>query len=80
MNTALEHVGWEPCLLEPHPDRALQSYARRRLGFPNPATPYFASVPWLARALIDLHTEYGFLMHLDQRVADLVALVVCQSE
>jgi AhpD family alkylhydroperoxidase len=40
---------------------------------------YFASVPWLARAVIDLHPEYGLLMHLDQTVADLVVLVVSQE-
>src|SRR5947208_499827 len=79
MTTALQHVSWEPCLFEPRPDRALQSYARRKQGIPNPAIPYFVSVPWLARALIDLHPEYGLLMHLDQRVADLVVLVVSQE-
>jgi AhpD family alkylhydroperoxidase len=79
MPTALQHVAWEPCLFEPRPDRALQSYARRKQGIPNPAISYFASVPWLARALVDLHPEYGLLMHLDQRVADLIALVVSQE-
>ena len=37
------------------------------------------SAPWLARALVDLHPEYGLLMHLDQKVADLLALVVSQE-
>jgi AhpD family alkylhydroperoxidase len=76
---ALQHVAWEPCLLERLPDRTLEAYARRRQGIPNPAIGYFAPVPWLARALIDLHPEYGLLMHLDHHVADLVALVVSQE-
>ena len=79
MNGALQQVEWESCLVEPFPDPALQSYARRRWGIPNPMITYFASVPWLARAVIDLHPEYGLLMHLDQTVADLVVLVVSQE-
>jgi len=79
MAHALQHVAWEPCLIEPRPDRALQAYARRRRGMPSPAIGYFAPVPWLARALVDLHSQYGLLMHLDQNVADLVALVVSQE-
>ena len=79
MADALQHVAWESCLIEPHPDRALESYARRKMGIPNPMISYFASVPWLARALVDLHPEYGLLMHLDQNVADLVALAVSQE-
>jgi AhpD family alkylhydroperoxidase len=79
MATALEHVAWEPCLVELRPDRALQAYARRRQGIPSPALGYFSPVPWLARALVDLHPEYGLLMHVDQSVADLVALVVSQE-
>jgi len=75
----LQHVAWESCLVEPVRDRALERYALRRQGIPNPAIRYFTPVPWLARALLDLHPEYGFLMHLAQPVADLVALVVCQE-
>ena len=40
---------------------------------------YFAPVPWLARALIDMHPEFGLLMHLDQSIADLLTLVVSQE-
>jgi AhpD family alkylhydroperoxidase len=79
MANALEHVGWESCFIEPLPDRALQAYARRRWGIPNPMITYFAPVPWMARAVVDLHPEYGLLMHLDQAVADLVVLVVSQE-
>jgi AhpD family alkylhydroperoxidase len=78
MINALQEVAWESCLVEPHPDRALQVYARRRQGIPQPIT-YFAPVPWMARALIDMHPELGLLMHLDQTVADLVVLVVSQE-
>lgn len=76
---ALQHVGWEPCVLEPSRDRALEAYARRKLGIPNPTLRYFVSVPWLARAITDLHPEHGLLMRLEQQVADLVALVVSQE-
>ena len=79
MANALEHVAWESCLVEPSRDRALESYARRKQGIPQPSIPYFVSVPWLARALVDLHPEFGLLTHLDQDVADLVVLVVSQE-
>jgi alkylhydroperoxidase family enzyme len=79
MATALQHVDWETCLIEPHSDRALESYARRKAGMPYPGVRYFTPVPWLARAVVDLHPEYGLLMHLDQSVADLLALVVSQE-
>lgn len=79
MATLLNQIAWEPCLLEPRPDRALEAYARRKMGFPSPGMRYFAPVPWLARALVDLHPEYGLLVHLDQEVADLVSLVVSQE-
>src|SRR5215469_2754391 len=79
MASALEHVAWETCLIDPRPDRALESYARRKMGIPYPPIRYFAPVPWLARALIDLHPEYGLLMHLDQNVADLLTLAVSQE-
>ena len=37
MATLLERVAWESCLIEPSPDRALEAYARRKQGMPNPA-------------------------------------------
>jgi alkylhydroperoxidase family enzyme len=79
MATILERVPWESSVVDPTPDRSLEQYARRKNGVPNPAVRYFAPVPWLARAIVDLHPEYGLLMHLDQSVADLVALVVSQE-
>jgi AhpD family alkylhydroperoxidase len=65
--------------VEPSPDPALEAYARRKHGVPSRSLRYFAPVPWLARTIVDLHPEYGLLMHLDQGVADLVALVVSQE-
>ena len=79
MASPLQDVAWESCLIEPSADRELEAYARRKQGVPNPAVRYFAPVPWLARALVDLHAEYGLLMHLEQSVADLVSLVVSQE-
>ena len=79
MATALEHMTWEPCPFEPQRDRALEAYARRKQRVPNPALAYFTPVPWLARALVDLHPEYGLLLRLDYEVMDLVQLVVSQE-
>ena len=79
MTNTLEHVGWERCLIDPRPDRELESYARRKMGIPFPSMRYFAPVPWLARALIDMHPEFGLLMHLDQSIANLLTLVVSQE-
>ena len=62
MANPLEHVAWESCVLELHRDRALESWARKRQGIANPSLGYFAPVPWLARALVDRHPEYGLLM------------------
>jgi len=79
MAAALAHVAWEPCLVDAQRDRALESYARRKLGMPMPNIRYFAPVPWLARAMIDLHPEFGLLRHLDHSDADVIALVVSQE-
>ena len=79
MATVLERVPWESSLLDPTPDQSLEQYARRKNGMVNPAVRYFTPVPWLARAIVDLHPEYGLLMRLEQSVADLVALVVSQE-
>lgn len=79
MASVLENVAWESCLLEPRNDPALAAYAKQRQGIANPAISYFSPVPWLARALVDLHPEYGLLLHLDQDRADLVTLAVSQE-
>src|SRR3984893_286972 len=79
MPRVLDYVAWEACLVEPHPDRGMATAPRRKTGIPVPSIRYFASVPWLARALLDLHPEYGLLIHLDQNVADLLTLVVSQE-
>ena len=79
MTHALADVAWEECLLEPHRDRALEAFVREKQGMPNPTIAYFASVPWFARALVELHPEYGLLQRLDPDVADLVSLIVSQE-
>lgn len=79
MAHALAQVPWESCLLEPRRDRALEAFARETQGLPNPSIRYFASVPWLARALIELHPEYGLLRRLDPRIVDIVSLIVSQE-
>ena len=79
MAHALSNVTWEECLLEPRRDRALEAFVREKQGVPNPSVAYFASVPWLARAFVELHPEYGLLQRLDPEVADLVSLIVSQE-
>ena len=34
MPRVLDHVAWEACLVEPHPDKGLEAYARRKTGMP----------------------------------------------
>ena len=79
MAGALANVGWENCLIDPRRDRALETYARRKTGVPFPTVRYFIPVPWLARAIVDLHPEFGLLMHLDLHQMDIIALVVSQE-
>ena len=75
----LAQIEWEGCLFEPHPDRALAAHAKQRMGIVPPGVPYFTPVPWVARSAIELHPEQGLLMHLPQRSADLLVLVVSQE-
>jgi AhpD family alkylhydroperoxidase len=79
MPSALSHVAWEASLVEPGHDRAMEAYARRRLGVPHATVRYFLAAPWVARAVVDLHVEFGLLLKLDQRTADLIGLVVSQE-
>jgi AhpD family alkylhydroperoxidase len=79
MGNALANVGWESCLIDPRRDRALETYALRKTGVPIPTVRYFTSAPWLARAIVDLHPEFGLLMHLDLHQMDIIELVVSQE-
>ncbi len=79
MDHALSHVAWEPDPAEAGHDRELEAYARRRFGMPHPTVRYFVDAPWVARAVVDLHVEFGLLLKLDQRTADLISLVVSQE-
>ena len=79
MESALQLVSWETCLLEPVPDRELEAYARRKFGMPYPLIRYFTAVPWVAHAMLDLHPEFGLLTRIDQQMSDLVSMVVSQG-
>jgi AhpD family alkylhydroperoxidase len=79
MLNALAQVPWESCCIEPRPDRALEAYARQRMGVPNLGVRYFSAVPWVVHAMVDLNVGNGLLMHLDLRTADLIGLVVSQE-
>jgi AhpD family alkylhydroperoxidase len=76
---ALKDVAWESCLLAPTRNREMESYARAKLGVRLPSMRYFAPLPWLARAVVDLHPEFGLQMHLDLALGDLIQLVVSQE-
>ena len=75
----LENVAWDACPFEPRSHRELDAYSRRRMGVVNPANRFLGRVPWLARALVDLHPEFGLLMRLEPPVADILGLVVSQQ-
>ena len=75
----LEHVDWGVCPFEPRPHRELDAYSRRRMGVVSPSNRFLGRVPWVARALVDLHPEFGLLMRLEQPVADILGLVVSQQ-
>ncbi|HSW15263.1 MAG TPA: carboxymuconolactone decarboxylase family protein [Solimonas sp.] len=75
----LSTIPWEACLLEPLHDPALEAYARRAMGGPNPGVRYFARSPWLVRAMVDWMPDNGLLVELDDRTADLIALIVSQE-
>lgn len=79
MNNALSDIAWEGSLAVPGRDPALEAYARRRFGMAHPTVGYFVNAPWVARAVVDLHAEFGLLLQLDQRTADLIGLVVSQE-
>jgi len=79
MDHALSHIAWEAEPAEPGHDRELEAYARRRFGMPHPTVRYFVDAPWVARAVIDLQVQFGLLLKLDQRTADLIGLVVSQE-
>jgi hypothetical protein len=44
----MREVEWEPCLLEPRQDEALDRRARATLGRGAGTLGYFAALPWLA--------------------------------
>src|SRR5262245_29448232 len=79
MPNALLHVAWEPCLLTPRRDGALEGLAKRKMGIVPQGLPYFVDCPWLAKALVELHPEQGLLVRLDLHMADLISLVVSQE-
>ena len=79
MSHALSEVAWEGSLVVPGRDPALEAYARRRIGMAHPTVRYFVNAPWVARAMVDLLVEFGLLLELDQRTADLISHVVSQE-
>src|SRR5262245_33266595 len=77
--SALDHVEWGACLLEPHRDRALERSLRREAGMLPPMVRYFEVCPWLAQAISELNEFQIRLVEIDFALADLIGLVVSQD-
>jgi alkylhydroperoxidase family enzyme len=77
--TALQHVEWEACLLEPTRDPALERFVRQEMGGIPPMVPYFETCPWLVRSLMAVNQYRVRLVHVSFALADLIGLVVSQE-
>jgi len=75
----MREIEWEPCLLEPRRDEALDRRARATLGRRAGALGYFAGLPWLANVAMDFQSCLMTRVHLDHDLADLVSLAVSQE-
>lgn len=75
--TALQHIEWEPCLLEPTRDEAVERELRKIFGLVPDWTPYFFRCPWAVRLFIAFETLP--LAHTDLEFAGMVGLVVSQD-
>ena len=75
--SALQNVEWEPCLLEPTRNEALERELRQVLGVVPDWTPYFFCCPWVVRVFIEF--ESLGLAHTDPEFAEMVGLVVSQD-
>jgi alkylhydroperoxidase family enzyme len=75
----MRDVEWEPCLLEPRRDEALDRRARATLGRGAGTLGYFAALPWLANVAMDFQACLMTRTHVDHDLADLVSLIVSQD-
>jgi AhpD family alkylhydroperoxidase len=76
---SMQEVEWEPPLLAPKHDAAIEARAKQLAGYVPGGTAYFAGVPWLAEALTLMHVANMTRVHIDHDLADLVGLVVSQD-
>jgi alkylhydroperoxidase family enzyme len=77
--TALEHVEWEECLLEPRVDLELEAEVRRQLGAVPSSTRFLARSPWIVPSILRLLHYSAPIVHTPFALADLVSLVVSQD-
>jgi AhpD family alkylhydroperoxidase len=75
--TALQNIEWEPCLLEPTHDEAVERELRQIFGLVPDWTPFFFRCPWTVRVFIEFETLE--LAHTGVELAGLVGLVVSQD-
>jgi AhpD family alkylhydroperoxidase len=72
----LQDVAWEPTLLEPRRDDALERWVYDELGEVPDFVGYLSACPWLVRAVVEGAPGAGRILHLDAALAETVYLVV----
>jgi AhpD family alkylhydroperoxidase len=75
--TLLQNTEWEAPLLEPQRDRALERWARRRMGIVPPGMGYLTACPEIVHMYYEL--DFAPLIHVGHDLAGLIALVVSQD-
>lgn len=78
-HSALRHIEWDVCLLEPQRDREVELYMRRALGHVPPMARYLAPIPWVVRSIVGMSAYGALLAHTELRMADLVGIIVSQD-
>ena len=76
---AIRDIEWESCLLPASRDAELEAYLRRELGVVPPMARYLTPCPWIVRSMAGVDQYHALLVHLDQRIVDLIGLVVSED-
>lgn len=75
----MREVDWEPPLVTPTRDAALEARVKSLLGHVPESTLYFAATPWLAEAIAVLQRALTTRVHIAHDLGDLIGLVVSQD-
>jgi uncharacterized peroxidase-related enzyme len=75
----MRDVEWEPPLLAPTRDPALEARVKTIVGHVPETMAYFAATPWLAESIAVLERMVGTRVDIDHALSDLVGLVVSQD-